>query len=224
MAPEAKNTLPQALAIQLAATHKEFGTFRFWFLYFRENLVHMQPAAEASPNFKARSAGAFYLLAIVSAVLGEFIVRGKFGLAAVVIPVSCYIAVTLFLYSLLKPVNKALSLFAACSSLSGLACEALRRQPGHINIGMVFHGLFCLISGWLIARSAFIPRILGASMALAGLIWLIYFSPLLARSLAPYNTALGLIAEAAPMLWLLATGVNPREPRRNPSLAENSRP
>jgi len=51
---------------------------------------------------------------------------------------------------------------------------------------------------------------LGALKAFAGLIWLIYFSPSMARFLAPYNTLVGLLSEALPMLWLLVMGVDVR--------------
>ena len=48
----------------------------------------------------------------------------------------------------------------------------------------------------------------GVLMALAGLVWLLYLSPPLVHHLIPYNTAVGLVAEALPILWLLAMGVN----------------
>ena len=73
---------------------------------------------------------------------------------------------------------------------------------------MVFHGLFCLLIGYLIFRSTFLPRILAALMAFAGLGWLTYLSPQLAINLSPYNVALGLLGEALVMLWLLVIGLN----------------
>jgi len=164
--------------------------------------------AGVSPNFKARIAGALYALAVLTAVFGEFIVHGRLGITAVVIPVSCYVAVTLLLYAIFKPVNRRLSLVAAFFGLVGLAFEALQLQPRGVNIAMVFHGFFCLLIGWLILGSTFLPRTLGALMSVAGLIWLTYFSPSLAHVLSPYNTALGLLGEASPMLWLLVMGVN----------------
>ena len=60
----------------------------------------------------------------------------------------------------------------------------------------------------LIFKSTFLPRILGALMAFAGLVWLIYLSPPLANYLSPYNTAAGILGEGLPMLWLLVFGVN----------------
>lgn len=168
----------------------------------------LQRIRETSPNFKARMAGGLYLLSVLVAVIAEFFARGGLGFAAVLIPVSCYIAVTLLLYGIFWPVNRSLILLAVCFNFMGLALEALRLQPRGMNIAVVFHGFYCLLIGYLILRSTFLPRILGALMAFSGLVWLVYLSPPLARYLTPYNTAFGLLGEATPMLWLLAMGVN----------------
>ena len=95
----------------------------------------MERMAEASSNFKARSAGVFYVLAVITAVFGEFIIRSGFGIATIVILISCYIALTLFIYSIFKPVNRGFSLLAVCLGLMGLIFEALRFQLRHVNIG-----------------------------------------------------------------------------------------
>lgn len=82
----------------------------------------------------------FNLLSVLTAVFAEFVVRGSLGFAAVLIPVSCYIAVTLLLYGIFKPVDRSLSLLAASFNLAGLTFEALQLQPRAVNIGMVFRG------------------------------------------------------------------------------------
>jgi hypothetical protein len=163
---------------------------------------------ESSPRLKARIAGAFYFLAVIVAVFCEFVTRGRYGIPAIVVPVACYAVVTLLLCALFKPVNKGMALLAAALNLIGLALEALRWQPSGINVAMLFHGSFCILIGWLIFRSTFLPRVLGATFAIAGLVWLIYLSPSLSSRLAPFNTVIGLLGEAVPMLWLLAMGVN----------------
>jgi hypothetical protein len=162
----------------------------------------------ASPPLKARIAGILYLLSVLTAVSGEFIFPGRLGFAAVVIPVVCYLAVTLILYSIFTPVSRSLALPAVLSNFAGLAFEALQWQPRGVNLGMVFHGLYCLLIGYLVIRSSFLPRILGALMVFAGVVWLIYLCPPLADRLVPYNMAVGILSEASLMLWLLARGVN----------------
>lgn len=160
-----------------------------------------------SPSAKGRLAGLLYLLSVATAVVGEFVFPGRLGLLAVAVPVACYVAVTLLLYGLFRHVNRNVALLALAFGLAGLALEALQWQPRGVNVAMVFHGFCCLLIGYLVFRSGLAPRILGALMALAGLVWLIYLSTPLANYVSPYNTAIGLIGEAALMLWLLVMGV-----------------
>jgi hypothetical protein len=82
----------------------------------------------------------------------------------------------------------------------------LNAQVG--SIALVFDGLFLFLIGYLIFRSTFLPRILGALVAFAGLGWLSFLSPPLANSLYTYIQVLGVLAEASLMLWLLVMGVN----------------
>lgn len=102
--------------------------------------------AEASPRLKARMAGALYLLTIVAGVFAELFVRGavvvrddpaataanilareplyRLGLVADLVMLTCYVAVTLLLYDLFKPVGRSISLLAAFFSLTGIAVLA----------------------------------------------------------------------------------------------------
>jgi Domain of unknown function (DUF4386) len=79
-------------------------------------------------------------------------------------------------------------------------------QAGHI--GIVCFGVFDIVIGYLIFKSAFLPRILGALMVIAGVAWLAFLSPELANSLLTPIEVIGFVAEAALMLWLLVRGVN----------------
>jgi hypothetical protein len=62
----------------------------------------MKRIAEASPRFKARIAGALFLLGVLSAVFSEFFVR-RLEIAGDIIAVSSMIAVTLLLYGIPSP-------------------------------------------------------------------------------------------------------------------------
>jgi hypothetical protein len=167
--------------------------------------------AETSPRFKARIAGVFYLLTFLTGGVALF-VRGRLGLVAGLIAGACYIAVTLLFYDIFKPVNRSLSLLAAFISFAGCAIGPLslfQLVPSHIN-SLVFFGFYCLLIGYLIFRSTFLPRVLGALMALAGLGWLTFLSPPLANHLSPYIFAPGILGEGSLTLWLLVIGVNPQ--------------
>src|SRR5437660_1422021 len=99
-------------------------------------------------------------------------------------------AVTLLLYGIFKPVSRGLSLLAAVVSLVGCGIGPLGmvvRLPGQANnITLVIFGVYCLLIGYLILRSTFLPRAVGALMVFAGLGWLTFLSPALARDLYPY--------------------------------------
>jgi Domain of unknown function (DUF4386) len=160
-----------------------------------------------SPRVKARVAGAFYLLAVLTAVAGEGLAHARPAYVLGLLAVACYVVVTLLVYDLFKAVNREVSLLAAACNLVGLALEALRWQPGGTNVAMVFHGSFCVLIGYLIVRSSLMPRVLGALLVFAGVAWLIYLSPQGAHNLAPYNTIVGLLGEGLPFLWMLVMGV-----------------
>src|ERR1700694_2410713 len=102
---------------------------------------------QASPRPRARITGVVYAVYFLTAVLGEFFLRGlvvfgnaavaatannllahqplfRLGLATGLIATACYIAVTALFYDLFKPVNRSLSLLAAFFSLVGCAISA----------------------------------------------------------------------------------------------------
>ena len=180
----------------------------------------MERNAEASPRFKARIAGVFYLLVFLTGGLALF-VRGRLGSAAGLIAGACYIAVTLLFYYIFKPANRNLSLLAAFISLVGIIIgplSLLHLAPSQIN-PLVFFGFYCLLIGYLILRSTFLPRTLGVLMAFGGFGWLTFLSPPLANYLSPYNFIPGLIGEGALTLWLLAKGVNEQRWKEQASAA-----
>src|SRR5207245_1682659 len=77
------------------------------------------------------------------------------------------------------------------------------------SVALIFFGVFQLALGWLIYRSTFLPRVIGAVIALAGIGWLTVLFPALAAFLATPLSVLGFAAEFSLMLWLLIAGVNP---------------
>jgi hypothetical protein len=125
--------------------------------------------ADASPRLKARIAGVFFWLLLLTAAFTEFFVRGRLSfaaelsadLAASLIEILCMIAVTLLFYDIFKPVNRSLSLLAASFNFVGLIFEVLQFLPRGANIGLAFHGFYWILIGYLIFRSTFLPRISG---------------------------------------------------------------
>ncbi len=175
----------------------------------------LERVSEPSPRLMARIAGVFYLLNILTGSLAIFFAaRGHVAWANAVnlAATACYIAVTLLFYEMFKPVSRSLSLIAAFLSLLGCAFGLLgifHVASFHVN-PLVFFGLYCLLIGYLIFRSTFLPRILGVLMAFGGLGWLTFLSPALAKSLSPYNLIPGIFGEGALTVWLLAMAVNER--------------
>ena len=94
-----------------------------------------------------------------------------------------------------------------------MALTFLRLGAQAFYIGHVFFGLHCLLVGYLILRSTFLPTVVGALMVFAGLGWLTLsfanlLSPPFGRSLFPYALLPGMLGEGSLTLWLLAKGVN----------------
>ena len=231
--------------------------------------VRTEWIADASPRFKARTAGVLYLIIILAASFAEFFVRGRLvvdgnaaatatnilaheplyrsAAAAVLTYLSCDTAVALIFYELFKPVSRSLSLLAAffrltmvailggnlvnhfaplvllkgapflavlnADGLRALALVSLNLYAQVFFIAMVFFGFHCLLIGYLIYRSAFLPRILGVLLAIAGLCYVAHsflnsLSPALAARVFPYLIPLGFPGEALLTLWLLMIGVN----------------
>jgi uncharacterized protein DUF4386 len=168
----------------------------------------IQRIAEASPRVKARLAGGLWLLSFLVAALTETFIRGPLNIAGGLIAVTGMVVVTLLLYGIFKPVSKRLSLLAAFFSFVGLGFEAIRWQPLGLNFAIIFSGCYCLLIGYLIFWSTFLPRYLSTLMAVAGLGWLTYLSTPLANFLSPYNLAFGVLGEGLVMLWLLVIGLS----------------
>ena len=114
-------------------------------------------------------------------------------------------------FVVLKGSSQTLSVFKV-EQLQALALMFLKLHTQVFYIGFVFFAFYCLLIGYLILRSAFLPRILGVLMVLAGLGWLTFLSPPFASSRARYIQAFGFLAEVSLMLWLLVRGVDAHPP------------
>jgi hypothetical protein len=145
-------------------------------------------------------------------------------LAAFVILVGCAIqALTSLLYLaplLILQGGRSLSAFTA-EQLQALALMFLKLNAYAFNIDLVFFGLWCVLTGYLIFRSTFLPRILGVLLAISGLGFVTYLYPPLAYHLfMPYIAAASALGEIPLELWLIVMGVNAQRWKEQASAAE----
>jgi Domain of unknown function (DUF4386) len=182
-----------------------------------------ESTAKPSPLVRARVAGILYALVFVTGSYALIAVQGR--VMANVIASVCYVAVTVLFYDLFKPVSRTLSMVAAGVSLLGCVFGALSsfgRAPFSMN-PLVLFGIYCLLIGYLIWQSHFLPRALGVLMAFGGVGWLTFLSPALAKALFPYNLAPGILGEGALTLWLLVKGVDARRWRGQAAAGQQAR-
>lgn len=92
--------------------------------------------------------------------------------------------------------------------LHSLALLFLNLNSHAFNIYLVFFGFWLTMTGYLIFRSTFLPRVVGALALVSGLCYVTLLSPSLANYLSPYYLAPDVIGEPLLMLWLLIAGVN----------------
>jgi hypothetical protein len=131
--------------------------------------------------------------------------------AVLVILVGCAIqAVAALLYLAPLLVLTAGSSLSALTQpqLQALAYVFLKLNGLAFDTYLVFFGLWCVLTGYLIFRSTFLPRILGVLLAIDGLGWMTYMSPPLGHYLFPAIAVASGLAEIPLQLWLLIFGVN----------------
>jgi hypothetical protein len=146
-------------------------------------------------------------------------------LAAFIGIVTCAMqAVTAFLYIAPLLVLKGgtpLSAFPA-EQLQGMAYLFLKLNSYAFDVDLVFFGFWCVLTGYLIFRSTFLPRIMGVLLAIDGLGWVMYMVPPFAIHLFPFIAATSALAEIPLQLWLLAAGVNNRRWNEQANVSDSS--
>src|SRR5437016_10184748 len=111
-----------------------------------------------------------------------------------------------------------LSVFSA-EQLQALALLFFEVNDHGAAIALVFFGFYALLTGYLIIKSTFLPRILGMVSVLAGLGWLSFLHPPLGYRPVPYLAAVGILGAASLILWLLVFGVNEQRWKEQASAA-----
>ncbi|MDE3136299.1 MAG: DUF4386 domain-containing protein [Acidobacteriota bacterium] len=100
-----------------------------------------------------------------------------------------------------------LSVFTA-EQLQALSLLFLKVNDQGAAVALAFFGFYALLTGYLIVRSTFLPRILGVWSMLAGLGWMTFLYPPLGYRLFLYLAVFGFLGAAALIFWLLVFGVN----------------
>ena len=113
-----------------------------------------------------------------------------------------------------------LSVFSA-EQLQALALLFLKVNDRGAGVALVFFGFYALLTGYLIIRSTFLPRILGVLSVVGGLGWLSFLYLPLAHRAFPYVAVFALLGAAALILWLLVFGVNEQRWKEQASAAGN---
>jgi hypothetical protein len=94
------------------------------------------------------------------------------------------------------------------NEIQALARGPIRMFEYVFSVSLTFFGVFCVLIGFLILRSKFLPAILGLLMMAAGVTYWINSFRLFLTLPLPYIRWVTLIAELSLALWLLVVGVN----------------
>ena len=89
-----------------------------------------------------------------------------------------------------------------------LAMVLIDLNGAAFQVDLAFFGAWWMLTGYLIWRSGFLPRLLGALLAIDGLGWSLYVWPPLATFLFPAIAVVSGIAELPLQVWLIVRGAN----------------
>lgn len=97
--------------------------------------------------------------------------------------------------------------------LQALAYLSVKMHGYGFGNGLIFFGCTCLVEGYLIFKSGYLPRILGIMMQIAGICYLVnsfalIVAPSFADKVFPAILLPSFIGELSFSLWLLIKGVN----------------
>ena len=92
--------------------------------------------------------------------------------------------------------------------LQAVSVILLRVNDHGAGVALAFFGFETVLEGWLILRSTFLPRWLGALAMLSGIGWLAFLSPTLGYTVFNVVAVIALLGSIATIGWLLVKGVD----------------
>jgi hypothetical protein len=92
--------------------------------------------------------------------------------------------------------------------LDALAYLLIRINAQGTQVALVFFGVSTLLTGYLMLRATFLPRVLGVLSLIGGAAWLVFVYPPLGNTLFLPIVLFALIGCAATIGWLLFRGVD----------------
>jgi hypothetical protein len=97
--------------------------------------------------------------------------------------------------------------------LYAMASLSVQSHAYGFGVGLIFFGCECIVLGYLIFKSGYLPKVVGVLMLIAGLSYLtnsfaLLLAPAIASRLFPAILIPAFIGEASLCLWLLVKGLN----------------
>ena len=97
--------------------------------------------------------------------------------------------------------------------LHALSLVSIRADAYGFGLGLIFFGLVCIITGYLIFKSEYFPKLLGVLMQIAGVCYLInsfslILTPKFTSMISPAILIPSFFGELWLCLWLIIKGVN----------------
>jgi hypothetical protein len=92
--------------------------------------------------------------------------------------------------------------------LQALAYTFLKLNTYAFDVYLVFFGLWCILTGYLIFKSTFLPRVIGVLLMISGLGWVTHLFPPMATRLFPLIAGASALGEIPLEFWLIVMAVN----------------
>ena len=156
----------------------------------------------------------YFLLRPVSRSLALFATLINLVQTAVLVANKMNLLVPLFLLE-----NSTYLTAFSLEQLHALSYLAIKAHGYGFAVGLIFFGVACLVRGYLIFKTGYLPKILGVLTAIAGLSYLVnsfalLLAPALASAMFPAVLIPAFIGELSFTLWLIVKGVNMEQWRR----------